>query len=234
MNFMKKKLFLLLSTILAICEVPKAQQQHNMHYSGCDFTICSLVQYSFWLFIDDVLQNDQPVNSVSIHGLPKGDHYVRVEIDNMKHNSVGQYISFAKTNTYFSITQKNGFYGFSTYNSPIYPEIIISYPENNPQFLPPITVAIEHSEFESAIEILRNESYDNTRLNIANQIVDKNMLTVEQIRQICLLFAFENNKLDFAKNAYKSCVDINNYYKLNDVFKFDSDKNQLNEFIRQH
>ena len=58
-------------------------------------------------------------------------------------------------------------------------------------------------------------------------------MTTMQIKQICQLFSFENNKLEFAKRAYKSCVDKNNYFKINEVFKFDSDKQQLSNFINQ-
>jgi hypothetical protein len=45
-------------------------------------------------------------------------------------------------------------------------------------------------------------------------------------------FSFDKNRLEFAKRAYKNCVDKRNYYLLNDAFDFDSYARQLNDYIR--
>ena len=235
---MLKKLFLSLVVTLALCGMATAQPNHHFSYNGgrCNFTVISLAKQSFWLFIDDVLQNEQAVKSICVVDVPIGEHYIRVEIDNSKHNTVGQFISCNKPNNNYCVSTKSGFYGMAAYNAPIYPEMTMNCLGSQPLPPPPGggNMVMSNHDFDSALEMLRKESFDNTRLKIAKQIVGSNILTVNQIQQICQLFAFENNKLDFAKYAYDSCVDKNNYFKLNEVFKFDSDKQQLNQYIFQH
>ena len=233
---MLKKITLFFALILAVNCYIEAQPHHHPNHGGMfNFTISSQTKHSFWLFIDDVMQNEQAVKSICVQGLADGDHYIRVELDNINHNTVGQFIALSKPNTNYCITQKNGFFGMSAYSVSIYPEMTVNY-ENNKPMLPPPPVHAEMNpvDFDAAYNTLSNESYDNTRLKVAKQIAGTNMLSVNQIKRICQLFAFENNKLEFAKFAYNSCVDQNNYFKLNEVFKFDSDKNELNRYINQH
>lgn len=231
---MMKKIVLLFTFILAASCYVEAQPRHHSHHGGAlNFTVSSQTKHSFWLFIDDVIQNEQAVKSICVQGLDDGDHYVRIELDNMNHNTVGQFITLSKPNTNYCITMKNGFYGLSAYNVPIYPEMTVNYINNQQPMLPPPPVHAEMNpnDFEAAYDLLSKESFDNTRLKVAKQIASTNLLSVNQIKRICQLFSFENNKLEFAKYAYNSCVDQNNYFKLNEVFKFESDKQQLNSFI---
>ena len=229
-----KKICLLVSVFFALCSNIEAQPPHSMRgMELCNFTISSQTKNYFWLFIDDVLQNEQPIKSVCIQGLMQGEHYIRVELDNVRHNSVGQYLNFSKLNNNYCITQKSSFYGISAYNVSTYPEMTINYAENQPMLPPPGNIGMSHHDFEEAYNMIANENFDSSRLSMAKQISNSNMLTANQIKQICQLFSFENNKLEFAKQAYKSCVDKNNYFKINEVFKFDSDKQQLNKFINQ-
>lgn len=232
---MFKRIILSLGLVLALCCIVSAQPKHHFSHNGgvCNFTVTSLTKQSFWLFLDDVLQNEQSVRSICVQGLPQGEHYIRVEMDNTKHNTVGQYITCNKPNNNYCVSTKSGFYGMAAYNAPIYPEMTMNCLGSQPLPPPPGggNMVMNNHDFDSAMEMLRQESFDNTRLKIAKQIASSNMLTVNQIKQICQLFAFENNKLEFAKYAYDSCVDKKNYFKLNEVFKFDSDKQQLNEFI---
>ena len=80
--------------------------------------------------------------------------------------------------------------------------------------------------------MISNESFDDTKLALAKQIISSNPMTVNQIVNICKLFSFESKKLEFAKFAYSYCTDRNKYYLLNEVFTYDSSKRELNEFIQ--
>ena len=54
----------------------------------------SLTVYSegeaFWLFLDDVQVNEQPVKSMRVNLIPEGKYYMRVELNNQVHTSIGQ------------------------------------------------------------------------------------------------------------------------------------------------
>lgn len=86
-------------------------------------------------------------------------------------------------------------------------------------------------DYEEAVRIINNENFDESRLNMAKRIVAGNPMNSRQIAKICRLFAFDANRLDFAKYAYKHCVDPNKYFLLDDVFTFESSKEELYKYI---
>ncbi len=89
------------------------------------------------------------------------------------------------------------------------------------------------NDFDVARATIRNEGFDETRLDIAKQIASSNCLSTNQIVSIIQTFGFEATKLEFAKYAYDHCTDPNNYFKVNNAFSFSSSKQELNNYIRR-
>jgi hypothetical protein len=87
------------------------------------------------------------------------------------------------------------------------------------------------ADFNQAKESLRKDWFENTRLTTARQIIDKNYFTSRQVKDLMLLFTFENNRLDIAKYAYSKTVDKGNYFIVNDALSSTSKKEELNLFI---
>ena len=94
--------------------------------------------------------------------------------------------------------------------------------------------AMNTQEFGLFKESLRNESFDNTRLNIARQVMNTNYFTTAQVKEVVGLFSFENSKLDIAKHGYKNTIDKNQYYTVGDAFSFSSSKEELMTYIQQY
>jgi len=44
-------------------------------------------------------------------------------------------------------------------------------------------------------------------------------------------FEFEDTKLEYAKYAYTLCFNPENYWKVNEAFTFESNIDELNEYI---
>lgn len=88
-------------------------------------------------------------------------------------------------------------------------------------------------DFEQVKEQIRKEWFENNRITSVKVVVDKNNFTTQQVKELMLLFTFENNKLEVAKYAYRKTVDKQNYYQLNDALFFNSSKDELTRFIRQ-
>ena len=86
-------------------------------------------------------------------------------------------------------------------------------------------------DFNEAIRVINNENFDEKRLAMAERIIAANLMSTRQIASICRLFNFESNRLEFAKYAYRRCVDPNNYFLIDEVFNFDSSKKELYKFI---
>ena len=87
-------------------------------------------------------------------------------------------------------------------------------------------------DYEDAVKIISKENFDDKRLAAAQRIIEVNPMNADQIAGVCRLFNFEANKLEFAKFAYRYCVDPNRYFVLDEVFTFESSKEELHEFIR--
>ncbi len=87
-------------------------------------------------------------------------------------------------------------------------------------------------EFTSILQSIEKEWLESNKLKSASQIVKTNSLSTAQVEQLILLFSFENNKLQLAKQAYANTVDKRNYSRLFDVFSFNSSKVELERYIR--
>lgn len=83
-------------------------------------------------------------------------------------------------------------------------------------------------------ESLRNESFENTRVNMAKQVIAANYFTTSQVKDILQVFNFENNKLELARYAYRYTIDKKEYYSLADCFNFSSNKDELIRYINNY
>lgn len=78
---------------------------------------------------------------------------------------------------------------------------------------------------------MRNTNFESDRKIIAEQAVSTHRVEAEHIYRIMTMFSFESTKLDFAKYAYRFCVDRQNYFRVNDAFTFSSSIRELNDYI---
>jgi hypothetical protein len=90
---------------------------------------------------------------------------------------------------------------------------------------------MNNGNFNSALQTIKNQGFDESRLKTAKQIAQNNCLNTNQIVEICKIFGFEETRLDFAKFAYDACVEPQNYFKVNNVFDFTSSADELNDYI---
>ncbi len=92
-------------------------------------------------------------------------------------------------------------------------------------------VPMSNSDFQSFKSSVQSKSFEESKLTIAKQVLNNNCLTSAQVREVMKVFTFEDSRLDFAKYAYGHTYDINNYYKVNDAFTFESSIEELNTYI---
>ncbi len=88
-------------------------------------------------------------------------------------------------------------------------------------------------EFSSFIQALKKQSFDDRKLDFLKSQLRRTAFSTRQIKTIMKEFSFDKNRLEFAKFAYKTCVDKRNYYDLYDVFDFENYARQLNDYIRK-
>lgn len=88
------------------------------------------------------------------------------------------------------------------------------------------------TDFADAKKSIEKKGFEDTKMTLAKQIGRDHCFTTAQVKGIMQLFGFEDSKLDFAKFAYDHTFDIGNYYKVNDVFGFESSVDELNQYIQ--
>ena len=93
--------------------------------------------------------------------------------------------------------------------------------------------AMNDREFSSVIASIEKEWLESNKMKSASQVVKNSNLTTAQVEQLILLFSFENNKLQLAKDAYDNTVDKRNYRRLLDLFSFNSSKIELERYINR-
>lgn len=90
---------------------------------------------------------------------------------------------------------------------------------------------------EEKFEVLRREvvgqSFDNKRIVKAKELSDAHYLYVNQIQAIMEGFVLESNRLEYAKYAYSTVLDAENYPQLVSMFKLGTAKEDLKDYIAQ-
>ncbi|MBR4918326.1 MAG: DUF4476 domain-containing protein [Bacteroidales bacterium] len=237
---------LILTFLIALCfAISSLQAQHPGAMTQASLTVSS-DHHAFWLFIDDYQLNDKSTTSIRVDRIPEGEHYVRVEIDNQQHNTVGQYIMLNDRNNQYRIEKQGHLYGLSLSYGMIRPAVVAIYPtkpqnslhpqgHHNPgnTFHPRAPMPMNNADFQAAMTYIQSKNFDKDKMSAAKQVLLKNFMTVNQIEQVCRLFSFDKDKLEFAKYAYSRCVDQNRYFMLNSVFTFESSKTELDKFVQQ-
>lgn len=216
-------------------------QHHGNPQRNTTLTVVAPRNLNFWLFVDDVLQNENAVHSICIRNFEGDSYYIRVELDNQQQNCVGQFIDMRQSQT-LSIVQSGKLFGLDATQMHLHPELTMDLvtlqpngggngqqPINPGQ---PMGFGMNPHDYDEAYQLISKESFDSSKLTLAKQVISSNPMTANQILGICKLFSFESNKLEFAKFAYPYCVEPNKYYLLNDAFSYDSSKRELDEFIR--
>jgi hypothetical protein len=87
-------------------------------------------------------------------------------------------------------------------------------------------------EFNNLLDNISRERSESNMMKSATQIIATNYFSAEQVKEMLQLFASEDNKLSLAELAYDKTVDQRNYFVVNDVFRFNSSKNELARYIR--
>lgn len=105
-------------------------------------------------------------------------------------------------------------------------------PRTEPRYDNNCRGAMPSADFSQAAAQINKTSFADDKMKIAQQITRNNCLSVNQIIDICKLFSFEDNKLEFAKFAYDFTFEKNKYYLVNDVFSFSSSRDELDSFLQ--
>jgi hypothetical protein len=93
-------------------------------------------------------------------------------------------------------------------------------------------VPMTDTDFRDLEQSISTKKFEDSKLTIAKQVLRDRCLFVSQVKRVLTQFTFEESKLEFAKYAYDYTYDIGNYFKVNDVFTFETTIEELDAYIR--
>lgn len=95
--------------------------------------------------------------------------------------------------------------------------------------------AMPSASFEKMKKNIADKPFSDTKMSTAKVASKNACLSSDQIQKICALFSMDADKLEFAKHAYKNCVDKANYYTISSIFSFSTTTDEFNHFLEgQH
>lgn len=92
--------------------------------------------------------------------------------------------------------------------------------------------AMSNSMFNDLKETLQSTNFENSKLQVAKQSIDKFSINTYQVKEIMNMLSMETNKLDFAKYAYSKTRDANNYLTVLNSLNMQSSKDDLLRYIK--
>ena len=119
--------------------------------------------------------------------------------------------------------------GYDEYNNAPEPGSNNAPQQNNNAYATPSPM--NDADFQRAKNSIDTKSSDYGKLTIAEEVIDNNRMTTQQVKTIMGGFSTESSRLDFAKYAYGHTVDPNNYYMVNEAFSSDDSIKSLNKYI---
>ncbi len=93
---------------------------------------------------------------------------------------------------------------------------------------------ITNADFQEAKRTIESKSFDDTKLDLAKQIIQSNCMFADQVRDLVELMSFDDSQLELAKFAYGYTYDPGNYFKVSQAFNFESSVEELNEYIANY
>ncbi len=91
--------------------------------------------------------------------------------------------------------------------------------------------SMNENDFNNALKTVSGRSFESTKLDMSKQIIDQNVLTCDQLKELLNAFAFEDSKVQLAEYAYDKICDQKNYSKIYDVFSFESSIQVIQDYI---
>ena len=96
------------------------------------------------------------------------------------------------------------------------------------------TCALSDADFAQVDAAGKSSAFSDTKMSTLEVAIKYKCLSIAQIRTLSGQFAMGDDKIAFLKMAWDHTDDKANFYTLSNALTFDSDKQELNDFINSH
>jgi hypothetical protein len=93
------------------------------------------------------------------------------------------------------------------------------------------TPPVSSERIEDMAKTVEKQTFNDDKVRVTKQIIRTNCITLDQLVVILNKFDWDDGKLEIAKFAYNYVYDLENYYKVYDLFTFSSSGKELEEFL---
>ena len=90
---------------------------------------------------------------------------------------------------------------------------------------------VKEERFEDMMESVEDASFAEDKVRVCKRILKTNCLIIDQLIMMLEEISFDEDQLELAKFAYDHVYDLENYYKVYDVFSFSKSGEELEEYI---
>ena len=95
----------------------------------------------------------------------------------------------------------------------------------------PDDYVMSNQSFDQLLNMVNRTDFDTGKVKLLKSALGSNKISVAQLTALAKSFDFDAPRLEIAKFAYDSVVDKQNYFKVTEVFDFDSGKDELMDYI---
>jgi hypothetical protein len=225
---MKSIFTLLLSTIFSF---------HAFAYDEGKLTITLVQTRNIQVQVDGRSYNEEEDNTITLHNIRSGYHTIKIYRTNGRNNSRWDrggnrrneliYSTQVYVRPSYHVDVMVNRFGKALIDERML-ERELEYNDNSNGY----RQAINEYDFNALLNRVKGQWFNNSKLNTVKEALPNNYFNTSQLRQLLQLFSVDKDKLELAKLAYRNTIDQRNYYTLNDVFSFQSSKDELEEYIR--
>jgi len=90
---------------------------------------------------------------------------------------------------------------------------------------------MRNGSYEQLKENVKREAFDDDKTKVIQVVLQNSLISTGQLAELLKLYAFEDKALLCAKQAYQAVSDKQNFFTLNEIFKFRSNQDALLDFL---
>ena len=91
---------------------------------------------------------------------------------------------------------------------------------------------VSNADFAKLKATVSANYFDDDKLANAKIVLKNNLLTTDQVAQLCKLLIYDDSRIALAKYAYDYCYDKGNFILIKSVFTYSSTQDDFMEFLR--
>ncbi|MBG8554484.1 DUF4476 domain-containing protein [Hymenobacter guriensis] len=105
--------------------------------------------------------------------------------------------------------------------------------DRRPEYSGRYRTLMNAADVDALLRVLKTKAFDKDKLPIAQEALAQSAIRTEELKRLLRGFDFESQRLEMAKYAYDHVADPQNFYQVYELFNFDSNVKELQQYSAQ-